>query len=141
MHRKRLIYNKNKTLTTTCKRAPTWPPVRGCKQAMCWDMVGDWWAWLISGKCDGGPHWWFWGKWAACWFWWTAWWLFWWIGWNWGWCDIGDMWCLEGVCCWFCRNGNSLAKPDTNTTCCNYITRRFLGKTKELINRRFSSLK
>lgn len=87
------------SLTSTCERPPTWPPVRGCKQAMCCDIVGEWWGWLISGRWDCGPHWWLC---EYCWFWCIGWWWDWWTGWYWGWCNSGCIRCLQGVCCWVC---------------------------------------
>ena len=39
--------------------------VVGSKLAICHGMVDDWWAWAISGRCDSGPHWWLWEKFAG----------------------------------------------------------------------------
>lgn len=97
-----------------CKRPPTWPPLRGCKQAMCCDIGDEWWEWAKSGILEDEPQWWVEGKWDACWPWWIGWWWLWWIGWNWGWCDIGCISCFEGDC-WLCGCRVGYNQPTTQT--------------------------
>lgn len=113
-----------------CRRPLMWLPTRGCKHAICWDIVGEWCGWATSDRLDAGPQWWLCGNWAACELWCIVWWRFWWIEWNWGWCDRGWIWwCLLGLTCWFgdCKQKNYLWAKQLNETKLSCETRLLNG--------------